>query len=409
MAIDFQQIYQTIKEIGAGAKERQAKLAERREQARALLELHVDNLEGLRYKVEKAKEADPALRCALPLTERLDFHAPAPELPEKVTLIAADGSQILPDRHSALQYGLINVGAIILGLNSGQAPVIRTDSRLLFDEKLYTSSGAPMSEGMLALQRDTDERTRLLDLAEEFVEPDVPIVTFTDGPIELWSVRDGEEAALFDQSLKKYLSVLSRLQAKGIATAGYIDKPSSDPLVRLLEVATATDEDLQKLREYHPLRGVTDRWLFCEGGRPSAGKAKGPALLKPGERSAVFGFQSKSEKDYKGSLALHFFYINISAEPRSPKIARVDIPKWMADDPERLGLLHGVIIQQCRVMGAKPYPYLLHRAHESAVVSFEEKRQVDQMLALELKRNGIEIDDPSDKQSAKDLPGRTSY
>ncbi len=414
MAIDFQQVYQTIKEIGAGAKERQAKLAERREQARALLQLHVDNLDGLRYTVEKAKEADPALRCALPLTERLDFHAPAPELPEKVTLIAADGSQILPDRHSALQYALINVGAIILQLNSGRAPVIRTDSRLLFDEKLYTSSGAPMSEGMLALQRDTAERTRLLDLAIEFSQPDLPIVTFTDGPLELWSVRDGQEAALFDQSLKKYLSVLSRLHERGIITAGYIDKPSSDPLVRLLEVATATDEDLQKLREYHPLRGVTDRWLFSEGGNTTSalhvpGEKKGSALLKPGQRSAVFGFQSKSEKDYKSSLALHFFYINISAQPRSPKIARVDIPKWMADDPEKLGLLHAVIIQQCQVMGAKPYPYLLHRAHESAVVSFEEKRQVDQMLALELKRNGIEIDDPSDKQSAKDLPGRTSY
>ena len=400
MAIDFQQIYLTIKEIGAGARERKQKLAERQELARQLFALHADNLAGLRYQVEKAKEADPALRCALPVNERLDFHAAAPHLPGGAILIAADGSQILPDRHSALQYGLINVGAIILKLNSGLAPVIRIDSRLLFEEKLSTPSGAPMSEGMLALLRDTEERTRLLDLAQEFGEPDVPVVTFTDGPIELWSVRDGEDASLFDQSLKKYLSVLSKLQERGIATAGYIDKPSSDPLIRLLEVATATDEDLQKLREFHPLRGVTDRWLFSGG---IAG------LLSPGERSAIFGFQSKSERDYKGSLALHFFYVNISAEQRLPKIARVDIPKWMADDPEKLGLLHAVIIQQCRVMGAKPYPYLLHRAHESAVVSFEEKRQVDQMLALELQRNGIELDETSNKQSAKDLPGRTSY
>ena len=409
MAIDFQQIYQTIKEIGAGAREREEKLAERRELARKLFALHADNLDGLRYIVEKAKEADPAIRCAMPLEERLDFHAPPPGLPEKVTLIAADGSQILPDRHSALQYGLINVGAIILGLNSGRAPVIHTTSRLLFEEKLYTSSGAPLSEGMLALQRDTEERTRLLELAEEFGESGIPIITFTDGPIELWSVKDGEDASLFDQSLKKYLSVLSRLQERGITTAGYIDKPSSDPLARLLELAAATEEDMQKLREFHPLRGVTDRWLFSGGIATGFGRDGIAGLLKPGERSAVFGFQSKSEKDYKGSLALHFFYINISAEPRSPKIARVDIPKWVADDSGKLGLLHAIIIQQCQVMGAKPYPYLLHRAHESAVVSFEEKRQVDQMLALELQRNGIELDELSNKQSAKELPGRTSY
>ena len=81
MSIDFQQIYQTIKEIGAGARERQQKLSERREQARELLQLHAENLAGLRYKVEKAKQAEPALRCAIPLNERLDFHAPAPDLP----------------------------------------------------------------------------------------------------------------------------------------------------------------------------------------------------------------------------------------------------------------------------------------------------------------------------------------
>jgi hypothetical protein len=400
MAIDFEQIYRSIKEIGAGAQERKKNLDQRRAQARFLFNSHADNLAGLRSKVETAKAADPGLRCALPRRERLDFHAPAPALPAKATLIAADGSQILPDRHSPVQYGLINVGAIILRLNSGAAPLIRTDSRLLFDEKLFSASGGPLSEGMLALQRDTEERTKLLDLAKEFGEAGEPVITFTDGPIELWSVRDGEDVSLVDQSMKKYLSVLSQLQERGITTAGYIDKPSSDPVVRLLELAEATAEDLQKLREYHPLRGVSDRWLF--GDRETA-------LLKPGERSAVFGFQSKSEKEYKGVLALHFFYLNTSSDERNPQIARVDIPKWVADDPEKLGLLQAALIQQCRIMGARPYPYLLHRAHECALVSFDEKRQVDQMLALELRRSGGEVDDGSNKQSAKDLQGRTSY
>ena len=53
----------------------------------------------------------------------------------------------------------------------------------------------------------------------------------------------------------------------------------------------------------------------------------------------------------------------------------------MADDPAKLGMLHAVLVDQCRIMGAKPYPYLLHRAHETAVVSNEEKLQVEQMLA----------------------------
>jgi hypothetical protein len=40
-------------------------------------------------------------------------------------------------------------------------------------------------------------------------------------------------------------------------------------------------------------------------------------------------------------------------------------------------------------------------------VKNEEKQQIEQMLSMELRRNNEEIDDGSNKQSAKDLKGRT--
>jgi hypothetical protein len=399
MALDFQQVYQKIKEIGATVQQRKKTLEERRAHARFLLNLNADALDALRYKIESAKAADPNIRCALPLNERLDFHAPPPALPLNATLIAADGSQINPDRHGAVQFGLINVGAIVLRLNSGASPIIRTESQLLFDDELFTASGNPLTDGMVALRRDLKERAKLYDLAAEFGSDNTPVVTFTDGPIELWGAKDGEDASAFEEGLTNYLSVLSRLQERGVTTAGYVDKPAADLVIRLLELTEATPEDLQKLREYHPLRGVSDRWLFGEKNNP---------LLKPGERSAVFAFQSKSEKYYKGVLALHFFYLNAGTEGR-PWPVRVEIPQWVAADAEKLGMLHAVLVSQCRMMGEKPYPYLLHRSHEIAVVSHEERQQVEQMLNLELRRNGGETDDGSNKQSAKDLPGKTRY
>ncbi len=399
MAIDFQQVYQKIQEIGGKVQERQRTLAERQNLARFLLEENANNLQALRYKLQSAKEQDPNLRCALPLSEPLNFHIAPPDLPLNATLIAADGSQINPDRHNALRFGLINVGAIILRLNSGQTPVIRTDSQLLFDDELFTPTGNLLTDGMVALRRDTAERAKLLDLAREFDQPDQAVITFTDGPIELWGEKDGENAADYEKSLHTYLSVLSQLQERGVITAGYVDKPASDLVVRLLELVTATDVDLQKLRTYHPLRGVSDRWLFGENKAP---------LLEPGERSAVFAFQSKAEKYYTGGLALYFFYLNVGTQGR-PWPVRVEIPRWVADDSEKLGNLHAVLINQCRMLGEKPYPYLLHRAHETAVVSFQEKQQVEQMLNLELRRRGAELDDGSPKQSAKDQPGRSSY
>jgi hypothetical protein len=396
MALDFQQVYAKIKEIGSTVQQRRKTLEERRKQARVLLNIYADALDVLREKVDAVKAVDPAIRCALPLNEHLDSHIPPPDLPLTATLIAADGSQINPDRHGQIQYGLVNVGAIVLQLNSGATTQVFTDSQLLFDEELFTPSGNPLTEALVALQRDLKERAKLYELAKNYP---APVITFTDGPIELWAATDGEDASAFQESLKNYLSVLSRLQERGVTTAGYIDKPAADLVLRLLELAEAPPDQLQHLRDYHPLRGVSDRWLFGDKTDP---------LLKPGERSAVFALQSKSEKIYKGVLALHFFYLNAGTEGH-PWTVRVEIPRWVADDTDKLGMLHAVLVAQCRMLGARPYPYLLHRAHETAVVSHDERNQVEQMLLRELREQGAETDEGSYKQSAKDLPGKTRF
>src|SRR4051812_15933293 len=108
MALDFQQVYAKIKEIGSTVQQRKKTLEERRAKARVLMNVYADALDVLRDKVETVKAADPGIRCALPLNERLDSHIPPPELPLNATLIAADGSQINPDRHGPIQYALVN-------------------------------------------------------------------------------------------------------------------------------------------------------------------------------------------------------------------------------------------------------------------------------------------------------------
>ena len=395
MPIDYQQIYTRIKEIGAGARERRKTLDERRTKARELLSTYASELDLLRSKVDSAKQADSNIRCALPINESLAsrFAYPAPAPASDVTLIAADGSQINPDRHAAIQFCVVNVGAIQMKLNSGETPEIFTNTELLYGDDLLPN-GIPMSEGLVALKRDLSERTALDKLSKKIKGS---VVTFTDGPIELWGAK-GEDANSYEAVVQKYLGVLSRLQGRGVITAGYVDKPSADLVMRLLEIADVGQIDnLSNLREFHPLRGVSDRWLYGERENP---------LLPPGHRSAVFGIQSNSEKKYTGALSLHFFYLNVGTDGH-PWPVRVEIPKWVADDKTKLDLLHGVLVEQCRMMGSKPYPYLLHRAHETAVVKNEEKQQIENMLAMELRRQDEEMDQGSHKSSAKSLKGRT--
>ena len=394
MPINYQQTYSKIKEIGQGAKERRKKKEEAQSQARDLLAAYGDDLNFLRSKVDAAKAADANIRCALPLTETLASSYPTPDSVIQATLIAADGSQINPDRHAAIQYSVVNVGAIIMKLNSGEAPEIVTDTELLYGDDLLPN-GFPLSDGMVALKRDVAERTKLDDLSKGIIGP---VVTFTDGPVELWGAK-GEDTQSYLDYVEKYKTVLSRLQTRDVITAGYVDKPSADLVIRLLEITMADNEQIQKLREFHPLRGVSDRWLFDE--------AKNP-LLPPGHRSAIFKIQSSSEKSYKGVLELHFFYLNVGTEGH-PWPVRVEIPRWVVDDSTKLNLLHAVLVQQCRMMGSRPYPYLLHRAHETAVVKNEEKQQIEQLLSMELRKNNEDVDEGSNKQSAKDRGGRTRY
>jgi hypothetical protein len=336
---------------------------------------------------------DPSLRCALPVTEALTTHRALPELTQSLTILAADGSQIAPDRHAEVEYCLINVGAVQMRSGTADPAATRVFSRLFYAEEIETSTGL-ITDATLALRRDLYERGLLAELAAH-AEP--PVVTFTDGPMELWGAydRDGEEASEFQKSLKEYKDVLTGLNDLQVITAGYIDKPSANLVVRLLEVMLIPDDRLPEIRKLRPLHGVRDLYLFR-------------ILLDPGERSAIFALQSQMAKSYPGPLALHFFYLNIG-RPGHPALARVEIPAWVATNSQMLDTLHASLVQQCRVMGSRPYPYLLHRAHETAVVTLEERDQVTQMILLELRRRKVDVDEASNKQSAKDLQGRTRY
>jgi hypothetical protein len=391
MPVNFQQIYRRVREIAEGAHENKKILEERRIRARELLAFYSSDLDYLRRRVEMAKESDINIRCAGPFTDSLTSFCPPPTSVTEATIIAADGSQVNPDRHAAVQFCIINVGVIAMKLNSGQAPQVTVDTELLYGDELM-HNGSLLPEGMVAMRRDISERMKLDEISREIPGP---IVNLTDGTLELWGAK-GDDPQAYANFVEQYLGVLSRLHERGVVTAGYVEKPTADLVIRLLEIAIADDDQIKHLRDFHPLRGVSDRWLYGERDNP---------LLPAGYRSAVFQLQSGSEKKYKGALSLHFFYLNVGMEGH-PWPVRVEIPRWVAEDSRKLDLLHCTLLEQCRMMGSRPYPYLLHRAHETAVIRYEEKGQVEQLLALELRRIQAEVGDGSHKSSAKSLKVR---
>jgi hypothetical protein len=391
MSLDFLQVSQQVKRLGEKAIQHQHDLKTKLVETRELLEGCATNIELLQHKVQEVvRNYDQTLRCALPVQEALNAHYPLPPLPEQATLIAADGSQIFADRHAEVEYSLVNTGAIWMRYGSAEAPITSIQSQLIYAEQLEG-----MSDDRLSLQRDLAERARLLELASQAPSP---VITLTDGPLELWTttLEEGRVAGEFKKSLDIYLGVLHQLREIKATTAGYVDKPGADLVVRLLEVAKTEADDLAEMRKYHPFKGVTDIELYRN-------------LLPPGERSAIFGLQSRSSKPYQGELGLHFFYLNVGRDEH-PYLARVEVPAWVVENSDMLNNLHAVLVSQCRMIGARAYPYLLHRAHETALVSLDDKEQVTQMIVNELRKRGLEVPGSSAKQYNKDVSGnRTRY
>jgi hypothetical protein len=383
MPVDFQQALQQIREMGKQAPQREEELQELRAQASNLFVKYANELDTLSQLVDRAAADNPNLRCAAPFVENLDLTVPAPPIECEYSLLAADGSQINPDRHAAVEFGAINVGAVRMRPGNGQAPQELVRSRMMFHNDLFTVSGSLLTDDLVALMRDLAERQELVDMARQ--EP-APVVALTDGPLELF--REPKGMPEFEKELQRYQQVLEELAILQVATAGYVDRPRGDMVVRLLELALLEERrQLYKAGVERPLRWVSDAFLFYD-------------LLKPGERSAVFAIRSGSSHSFSGQLGLHFFYLNVGRSNNS-YLSRVEIPRWVAENEHLLNLLHASLLTQARVLGARPYPYILHRAHEVAVISFDERQQLENMIIAELYRQGVPVGERSYKQNAK--------
>jgi len=381
--VDLLQAQRQIKEKSQKAGLKLSELHKRIDQARVLFKASSGEVERLTEQVEKALNKNPGLRCAVPCSEPLDQRTQPADIKEAYVSLAADGSQITPSRHDRVEFGVINTG--IFRMEAGGAfpkpPDEITHSRLLYGEELEYQ-GRVVSEDLIALWRDLDER-RLL--AERAAKEALPVVALTDGPLELYQEPRQQEE--FANLFQDYLMELRKLAALGVVTAGYVDKPRADLVVRLLELAALGDEDLEQAGRYRPFGGVTDFDLFNP-------------LLQPGERSALFRLQSVSTKNYTGELSLYFFYLKAGSQEGSA-LARVEIPAWVASDPEKVARAHAVLVGQCGRLGNRPYPYALHRAHEIALVRWEEKQTLEDMIVAELYRLGIQVGEKSNKQTHK--------
>jgi hypothetical protein len=400
MSLELSKLTGVVEEMGREIAQLQRGQASSIGEARVLLAENPEVTEELLKKIARARPTDEWRRGAEPLGDRLLERRHPGGVPNEFVLIAADGSQIFPDRHGIALYYLLNTGSIVLHHGSGQVPVTKSDPEVFYEKKdLFDARGSLHTPEYVGLQRGRREIKALADLAVAERtglggDLSTPIVALVDGPLLPWIRQEGEGANALDKEIEFTSGQLDRLRSARAIPVGYVDSPTSAYVLRILELIQLPLEaiDREALRQ-GPYQQLIDRSLFED--------------LGPNQRSAVFATNSQANGRYEslsGGDRIAFAYVNVSRDPSAPIIGRMEFPRWVADDPRALDTAQAVIYENCVPEG---YPYVLARAHELAVVTPGEREHLEEMLMRTLLRNGM-LPDISHKARNKLLTGGRS-
>ena len=383
MALELNKVTGQIEEMGRVVAERAGKQRKILPAARDLLRRFAQEQEELRRVAESAPGQQ--LRCASPGDEPLDAEFASPALPERVTLVASDGSQIYPDQHGLAFYYVINVGGVVFRHGSGQAPEVSSEPALFYSEDQVYPDGRPISSDLISAERDLAEMRALADLTLDEPSADPPRVALGDGSLLIWLQRAAIPEEQQKRILERYLGCLDRLRGENAPVAAFVSRPQSAEVVALLYLAHLEPEERPSVKRLSDtgFRGLTDRALF--------------GYLEPGERSALYvrGTASNLEFQARGHTVF-FFYLNTGTD-----LARVEVPEWVARQPAKLDLVHATVYNQCIFNNG--YPYVLTRADELAVILGDEREALENLIVQALIRNGLPWPELSRKAQQKQV------
>lgn len=400
MTLEFEKLSDDLRQMARQAAQRQQQRSEQVVDLLQALHDHATDWPAIDHALAQGQDKgdEKHYRAARPLTQDTPLNAqidpPAP--PAQATIIATDGSQIVPDRHAAFLYYLVNVGVFVYKHGQPETPQPFTVPDIRYLEEGQFEEDFILSSGQVSIKRDLAEIGTLAKTT--WAERDTavfPLLSILDQRLLYWPI--GSTGAAAQATVEKWCQAMTDIRRCGGLLAGYIDRPGKSSVVTLLQAVTAdADFNWKTLGKSSANQGVTDTYLFSQ-------------LLAPGQRSCVFLDVSPANERF-AAIDPHnqvcFFYLNPSHS--SQAIARVDLPLWVAEQPEAVAQVHALIYDQCQILG--DYPYALARADEMAVVGKQDQANLDMMIELHMGREGLEGDITA-KAGSKNLArgGRTRH
>jgi hypothetical protein len=357
--------------------------------------------------------------------EPLDTIRDLPPRPPDYALVATDGSQIDVERHGMAACYVINIGRVFLRYGARPAAKLSSRPALYYrEEDLYLSDGVrriAIEGNYLSAKRDIEEGVALAELADEFLSansanlhdndsvraaPDtirehsrefvarIPSIALQDGTLVRWTLA-GAEKFVQERFLRPYLAYLDRMREHGIPVASYISRPRAPEVagtIRLMlcpDVKVAEGRGAKCAECSDAAAGRTPSCSVCQGLTDADILAD---MLGDGQRGPLFISMSRVNVESYGAHLIYFFYMRVGRE-----IARVELPRWVAEDLDAVDLIHTLIYDQC--MKGQGYPVALARAHEQAIVRGADRRAFLSMVEGSLLRAELPASDSRKRES----------
>ncbi len=335
---------------------------------------------------ERREHPDTRLNWTVPdIHERLDAAYPPPPLPADYCVLGVDGSHIDVSRHIPAHCYLINIGGMALRYGSKPSADVFSAPRLYAseDDLVIRDTLAPYREetisgALLDAKRAIEELRGLLDTLCD-LPPDAPTLGLMDGSLIMFGLHrhpDFVVRYLVDEGFVGIMDEIRQLASeRSLAIASYISLPRSAEVINALRLSVCPRPVADCDRECGTIRtgerpcdkllhGVLDREIFINS-------------LQVGERSALFGSNAPIVRNHYQRHGVSFFYVRTEEE-----IGRVEVPDWVAEDEAMLGLVHSLIVEQCRL--GPGYPVALKEAHEQAVVTGADRQYFVQLVEAAL-------------------------
>jgi hypothetical protein len=390
--LDFQKLMHQIGSVGDESAEKLASLSEIIDTAR---DVYHDAAEKPHETVRRLEENLPWVLW--PLARPLEPYGrsyPISDAKENTTIVAVDGSQIMPSQHEVHNCFLLNIGVIRIAYGLSTKPLLESYPHLYHkSDDLYplvNRRRMHIDELYVSLERNLLELDYLVSQSIESQSLGSPVVALVDGSLIPWSVEK-----MPDHYQEKYFArtnlLLEKLRLAEIPIVGYLSHSRSSDVVNSLRVLKCP-YDLSDCRTH--CESLNEEDFPCSAVWPLLDRTLMKSLLAPGERSSIFLSGANVSKSYPNNQATCFTYVNVGEE-----IARLELPRWLFELPRAFDRAMAAILSQVR--RGRGYPVALAEAHHLAVIKGGDRQRFFELLTRHLVSQGVSRVRLSPKESKK--------